>query len=133
MGILLTITGNPTPWAAHKGFGRRAYNPRYHEKLEAQWQIKNQWKDRAIITNAVAVEFMFYMPIPSGATKKIREKMLSGTIYHVKKPDATNLQKFTEDVLKGIVIGDDNQVVKISSSKKYSETPMTEIRIEVLS
>jgi Holliday junction resolvase RusA-like endonuclease len=124
--------GNPTPWAAHKGFGRNAYNPRYNERLEAQWQIRNQWKDPAI-EKPVKVDFTFLMPIPSSASKKLREEILKGKTWHVKKPDATNLQKFMEDVIKGIVIIDDSQVVEISSRKKYSETPMTEIRIEVLS
>lgn len=72
------------------------------------------------------------MQIPLSASAKMKEKMASGEINHMKKPDATNLQKFMEDCIKGIIIADDNQVVKISSSKKYSETPMTEIRIEVL-
>lgn len=129
--IELKVMGTPVPWAAHKGFGRRAYNPRYNERLEAQWQIKNQWKNPAF-TGAVEVQFIFALEPPKGVSKKTREKMLSGEIKHMKKPDATNLQKFMEDCIKGIVIADDNQVVKISSSKKYSETPMTEIRIEVL-
>lgn len=124
--------GTPTPWAAHKGFGRRAYNPRYQERLEAQWQLRSQWKNEPI-QHPVSVEFIFALPVPSSTSQKLRSKMLSGEIRHMKKPDATNLQKFMEDAIKGIVIADDNQVVKICSSKKYSETPMTEIRIEVLS
>ena len=130
--IELKVTGTPTPWAAHKGSGRRAYNPRYQERLEAQWQIKNQWRNEAIQT-AVRVEFIFALAVPKGVSKETRRKMLAGEIQHTTKPDATNLQKFMEDCLKSIVIDDDNQVVKISSSKKYSETPMTEIRIEVIS
>lgn len=129
--ITLKVMGDPTPWAAHKGFGRRAYNPRYAERLEAQWQLKNQWKSPAF-TGAVGVEFIFALEPPKGVSKKTRAMMLSGELKHVKKPDATNLQKFMEDCIKGIIIADDNQVVKITSSKKYSETPMTEIRIEEL-
>lgn len=131
MTIVLTVTGNPVPWAAHKGFGKRAYSPRYHEKIEAQWQLRNQWKTEAI-THAVSIEFMFSMPIPLSTSRKLRAAMIAGEARHMRKPDATNLQKFMEDAMKGIVIVDDNQVVKICSSKKYSTIPMTEIRIEVL-
>lgn len=116
MEYLLRIDGNPIPWAAHRGYGRRAYNPRYADKLRAQVQLRRQWQ-LSPIEKAVSIVFQFFFPVPGSYSQKKRKEMLSKYEVHVKKPDCTNLQKHAEDFLKGIVIKDDNQVVHIQSSK----------------
>lgn len=85
------------------------------------------------IATAVKVNFVFYLPIPKSTPKKLREQMLAGKVHHVRKPDATNLQKFMEDVLKGVLIVDDSQVVEISSIKVWAEYGKTEIYLEEVS
>jgi len=55
--------------------------------------------------------------------------MLVDYIHHLKRPDATNLQKFAEDCLKGIAIDDDSQVVEVYSKKMFGEKPMTVVKI----
>src|SRR5579859_7626013 len=127
--INLTIPGIPIPWKSHAGYGRRSYNPRFKEKQFAQYYIKEQWEEFAIgiITGAVAVHFLFHMPIPTSTSKKKKVEMLDGTIPHTKRPDCTNMQKFYEDCLKGIVILDDSLVKSVSSDKIYSEEPRTTI------
>jgi Holliday junction resolvase RusA-like endonuclease len=117
------------PWAAHKGYGRRAYNPRFKEKEFYQWQIKSQWNRVNPIASGVTLDFLFHMPIPVGTSKVKKRQMLSGMIQHTKKPDTTNLVKFAEDTLKKICIEDDSQVTKIIATKIYSETPKTVIKI----
>jgi Holliday junction resolvase RusA-like endonuclease len=69
------------------------------------------------------------MPIPKSSSKSSKESMASGLIPHVKKPDVSNLIKFAEDILKEIVIIDDNIVTKIVASKLYSDDPRTEITV----
>jgi Holliday junction resolvase RusA-like endonuclease len=75
----------------------------------------------------VALSFLFAFEPPKSTSKKKRDKMLSGEIRHVKKPDVSNCVKFTEDCLKGTVIYDDSQVVSIRAKKFYAEKAETKI------
>ncbi len=126
--ILLTIEGMPVSWKAHAGFGRRSFNPRYKEKEYYQWQIKSQW-NQDIILSPLRLEFTFHLPIPSGTSKVRRTQMLNGMVHHIKRPDTSNLVKFCEDCLKGIVMEDDSQVTVLLAEKIYSLTPKTLIKI----
>jgi Holliday junction resolvase RusA-like endonuclease len=130
--ILLQIDGIPVPWAAHQGYGRRAFNPKFKERSFAQWQLKAQYNQQAPLTTPVKIEFTFHMPVPEGTSKVRRLQMLNGRMHHMKRPDTSNLTKFCEDCLKGVVIEDDSQVVEIVSRKIYGEKPKTVIKIEAI-
>jgi Holliday junction resolvase RusA-like endonuclease len=119
----------PIPWKAHGGWGNHAYNPRHDEKLFYQLHIKNQYPENFPIATAVRTEYLFLMGIPSSYTKKKREYMLNDHVEHIKRPDTSNLVKFAEDCLKGIVFKDDSQVVEIHARKIYALIPSTIIKI----
>lgn len=70
-----------------------------------------------------------YMPIPKSATKEVKEKMRSSDIMPTVKPDCDNILKLVADALNGIAYDDDKQIVKMTVTKVYSETPCTEIYI----
>lgn len=123
----LVVNSIPVSWKAHKGFGKKAYNPRHGEKLETQWILKNQWKED-LLDKKIRILFLFYLPIPKSASKK-RRKLLLESAWHDQVPDATNLQKFMEDTLKGTVIKDDKKVVAISSEKRWADVGKTIIKI----
>lgn len=127
---MLEINHDPVPWAAHKGYGRRAYNPRFKEKQFYQWQIRAQYNRMEPIQGPVRLVCTFHMPIPKGISKTRKNQMLNGILHHITKPDCSNLIKFCEDTLKEIVISDDNQVVEIETRKIYSERPRTVILVE---
>lgn len=127
--ILLQIDGVPTPWASHKGIGRKSYNPRYKERSFAQWQIKAQYNQREPLQGPLWAEFIFHIPIPIGTSKARKIQMLNGMIFPQTRPDRTNYLKFIEDCLNGIVINDDAQIVAGPISKIYAETPKTIIKI----
>jgi len=129
--IRLIIDGDPVPWKAHGGYGRRSFNPRWKEKEYFQHKIEEQY-DGPLISSAVSLDTIFYVSIPKSASKKKRELMLSGGIRPTKRPDATNMRKFTEDCLNGTVLEDDSQVVNGCLQKWYSETPRTEIIVVAL-
>lgn len=122
----LNIKATPVPWAAHKGFGKRAYNPRRAEREEVQWLLKDQWKMEPI-KEALRLTFFFFLPLP----KKERNKY-DYMPCHTRKPDCTNLQKFMEDALKGIVFKDDSQVISVESHKYWTdkEEGMTKVIIQ---
>ena len=130
--IELRIDCNPVPWKAHGGYGRKSFNPRYAEKEYYQWQIKRQYASNNPIEGAVGILYHFYMPIPESASKKRKLEMMDSAIFHITRPDTSNLLKFAEDTLKGLVIKDDSQVVELTAYKKYAEHPRTEIKIFLL-
>jgi Holliday junction resolvase RusA-like endonuclease len=131
MGKVYVVEGEPVPWKAHKGFGKNSYSPNCDRKNVMRWDLRVQQEDAAVLTKPVRLEFIFYMPLPKGAKKSLVDQVQSGeVVYHDKRPDCTNLIKFAEDCLIGVVIKDDNQVVQTQAKKLYSMEPRTVIEVE---
>lgn len=95
-------------------------------KLSYQQQCNNKPYEKDVPLKA---EIAAYFPIPKSTSKKKREAMLNGEIYHTKKPDADNITKCILDALNGIAYYDDSQVVYIRCKKNYSDEPRAEIII----
>lgn len=127
------IQGQPVPWSAHRGYGRRSFNPKFKEKQYYQWQIRSQFNRENPIGGPVRLHISFYLPIPKGTSFIRRKQMLNGKSFHIKRPDLDNLNKFLEDCLKTIVFEDDSQVCEIVSKKIYGEIPKTVVQVEELS
>lgn len=125
------IPGVPTPWAAHAGFGRKSFNPRLKEKIYVHWHLKNQNLNNPVLTCPVRLHLLFLLPIPKNLVRSYQKHKEAGShLCHVRKPDVSNLTKFIEDCLKGIVISDDSLVCAIQSCKMYDENPRTIIEVE---
>jgi len=130
--LTYVIEGVPIPWKAHGGYGRKSFNPLYKEKQYCQWQIRAQHNQQAPVTSPIRLGLTFYLPIPKATSGIRKRQMLAGLMHHLKRPDVTNMQKFIEDCIKGIVIEDDAQVVEINAKKLYSDLPKTVINIDFL-
>lgn len=130
--IELEIKGKPQPWAAHKGYGRKSYDPRSDYKRTSRMQIRAQYKG-PVIEEAVLLCFFFYLPFPKSTSEKKASKILKDRMCHTSKPDVSNLTKCSEDCLKGIVIKDDAQVVAIKAYKEYATDPRTIIVVTLRS
>lgn len=126
--IRLIIDSVPVPWAAHQGFGRRSFNPRFKEKEYYQWKIKQKFSDKPFEC-PIRIQVFYMLPIPKSASKKKRIDMINNNERHTKKPDIDNLNKFLNDCLKEIVFVDDNQVFEMFSYKCYGEEPKTIVKI----
>lgn len=127
--IQLELFGDLTAWAAPRlGPHGIAYNPKSKEKELTRWQIKAIYRDNPL-AGAIQLDFTFYFPIPKGTSGIRRRQMLAHVILPCVKPDTTNLQKFYEDCLSGIVIDDDRFATDIASRKRYSERPGVLIRV----
>ena len=124
------VDGVPTAWSSHKGYGKRSYSLHTPKKQAFQRKIRQQY-DGPLFDSPISLSITFEMPIPESFSKKKRLK-IEAIPFHTSRPDLTNLQKFAEDCLSGIVISDDKIVVKTSSQKYYSKSPQTIIEIEVL-
>lgn len=122
------IPHKPTPWAAPSRRKGVWYNPRHAIKVRTQSLIRGQYNG-PLIDKICTLFFRFYFAPPKSARITQKAKMLANVIVPT-KCDLTNLQKFYEDCLKGIVLTDDRIVAKIDSSKWYG--PKDYVHITVL-
>jgi Holliday junction resolvase RusA-like endonuclease len=135
--IDIQIDGPPIAW---KRPGHRSirsnnkniaiiYDKQKKEKEKIRWQIKAQFKEEKF-TVPLLIDMTFRMPIPKSTSKPLRAQMLTGMIYHMKKPDIDNLTKFILDVMNDLVFVDDAQISTLYVRKVYSSCPSTLIRIK---
>jgi Holliday junction resolvase RusA-like endonuclease len=116
--IEIRINHDPVAWTAPRLGRGICYSPHSKYKEIFHAFICSQYKGEPI-KSYVQLDFTFLFPTPRSATKKNRELMQTGKLFPTKS-DLTNLQKFTEDCLKKIVIEDDRNVVEITSKKLYA-------------
>ncbi len=127
--ITIQLEGIPQAWSAPKVTRNgHTFSPKYQQKLDHQCLVRKQYTSDPVRW-AVCVEIYFYMPIPKSASKKTKEFIAAGIEHHTKKPDIDNLCKYAIDVIKEIVLLDDNQVCELRARKIYSDEPRTMIFI----
>lgn len=133
--ISLDLYGIPVPQIrprfARRGDYVHTYDPQDSLKKQFQWQIKSQYRDEPL-KMPLAMDIVFFMPIPKATSGIKKRQMLVGALHHDKRPDVDNLQKFILDCLNDIVIKDDSQIADIRARKVYSDKPGTSIRIRAL-
>jgi Holliday junction resolvase RusA-like endonuclease len=118
--VKIIIPGDPIPLARPRLGKNGVYDPQAELKEETYWEIRSLLGNRHLpLMGPLELQIVFYMKIP----KKNKD------IYHIKKPDLSNMIKFYEDAATGLLYKDDKQIVKITAEKKYDETPRTEITI----
>ena len=72
---------------------------------------------------------MHTLPYPQTILKKVLKNKFNETLFHIKRPDTTNLNKQMEDILTGIIYIDDKQVVEICGKKEYGIEVGTKIKV----
>lgn len=133
--IQFTVPGDPVPQGRPKFTTRgkfpRAYDPpksrAYKAKVAA---VAYKAMAGRMIMSPVCVTVDIYRPIQKSDSRKVHAAKASGEILPMVKPDIDNVFKAVTDALKGIVWQDDNQMCKAIISKKYSDTPRVEVKIE---
>lgn len=126
--IVYEIPGNPIALKRHRHVGKKCYDSQKKDKEVLQWHIKSLMKGLYAAHTALKLVIEYHMPIPKSYSKRKAEEALRGP--HTKKPDLSNLIKFTEDALNGIVWEDDSLISEIEARKFYSESPKTVFKIE---
>ena len=135
--IEFTVIGTPVgkgrpKFSTVNGFAV-AYTPKKTESYENLVKLSVQQQQRGLKPFdkdvPLQADIIAYFPIPKSTSKKKREAMLNGEIYHTKKPDADNITKSILDALNGIAYYDDSQVVYVRCKKSYSDEPRAEIII----
>jgi len=130
--ISIELFGQPVaqqrPRFARRGSGVACYDNQSKVKEGYKWQIKSQYRESPIKT-PIALDIIFFMPIPASTSGIKKRQMENGIIAHTKKPDIDNLQKFVLDCLNNLAFEDDSQIVEIRAKKIYSSKPGTTIRL----
>lgn len=122
------IPGKPIPLQRHRHDGKKCFDPQKKEKQQMQWHIKILTSGLFAAHGAIKLIVEYHMPIPKSYSRKRALECVGE--YHIKKPDLSNLIKFTEDALNGMVWEDDSIISHIEAKKFYSETPKTVFKIE---
>ena len=135
--IKIVLTGEVPSWkspiidwrrAQKANRDARAFNPEYKKMKHYRAMVQEQLPEGfELLTGAIQLSITHYRPIPKYLIKEVEEGD-----PHCKKPDLTNLTKFSEDCVKGFVFEDDNQVALTIMNKEYSLFPRTEITISEL-
>jgi len=73
-----------------------------------------------------------YKPMLKKFSKKKLAEAEEGTLRLVTKPDVDNYVKGIKDALNKVIWNDDSQVVDLTVSKFYSESPRVEVLVEKL-
>lgn len=126
--VELEIPGVPLVWKAPFVGSRGAWSVR----TPILGQLRNHLRETyegPILDEALAIDFIFVLPIPKSASKKMRHLMRTREVHPTIRKDRSNMLKFAEDVLKGVVIRDDCLIVDGRTMKIYGEEPMTIVRI----
>ncbi|QXZ11690.1 RusA family crossover junction endodeoxyribonuclease [Pseudomonas sp. AO-1] len=84
---------------------------------------------RDLITGPVMVELKIFVSVAASWSRKKTLEALHGLVMPTKKPDADNVLKAICDGINGIVFKDDVQVVNVSLSKRFGETPGVLVRV----
>jgi len=133
MSITFTIPGKPCAWQRARSNGK--------VRFDSPQQARNKNNIAAVAFEAMAgrppleealkVEIEAFFSWPKSVSAKKRAMPRAALCPSLK--DADNIAKLIGDALNCIVWADDRQIVDLSVSKRYDETPRTVVTVEVLS
>ena len=99
-------------------------------KKQVRMIAQQQYHDEPIAKgNPLILQVTFYRSIQKSLSKAEHERRLKGDILPFVKPDIDNYFKAVTDALTGVIWADDNQITDVKMSKRYSDSPRTEIII----
>jgi Holliday junction resolvase RusA-like endonuclease len=131
--ITVTIDGR----AVAKGRARftrsgRAYTPSSTRQYEThgKWAAALAMGNRPPLTGPVRLSALIELRIPASWSKHRRAAAILGEIRPTSRPDVDNYLKSALDVICGIVIGDDAQIVELTAKKKFGVDPKLVLLIE---
>ncbi|HWH86175.1 MAG TPA: RusA family crossover junction endodeoxyribonuclease [Pseudomonas sp.] len=133
--VSFVVPGEPVgkgrPKVSTIGGHARMYTPTKTANYEGKIAMVAQqaMTGRELIAGPVLMELRILLPVAASWSKKKTAEALAGEVMPTKKPDADNVLKAICDGINGIVFKDDVQVVNVSMSKRFSETPGVLVRV----
>ena len=67
---------------------------------------------------------------PKSKSNKVKQQMIDGEIFPLKKPDMDNIVKVVADALNGVAYHDDTQIALVIAKKVYSAVEGLDITVE---
>lgn len=130
LGTIYIFPDNPITLARPRFANGVVYDSQ--KKLRKQWQqaltvLKSQSKDPYYIHEPLSLSLILLFAIPRGYSKRQRLEHL-GRPYKA-TPDASNCQKWVEDVAEGILYENDKAIVETNVIKLYAPHGVTAFRV----
>lgn len=134
MTIQFTVPGKPVGKARPR-FTRtgHTYTPEattaYEQKVRAEYarQTKNfRFPDGV----PVRVQICAHYPVPASTSRKNADRMLTGELAPIKKPDWDNIGKIICDSLNGVAYKDDAQITRATVWKLYGAQPSVTVVLQ---
>ncbi|WBY48128.1 RusA family crossover junction endodeoxyribonuclease [Latilactobacillus curvatus] len=130
----LVIVGEPVaagrPRFSSRGGFVKAYDPKKSRDYKA---LIKQCFAKQIgskpLTGPLEVTIRIYRPIQKSISQKERARRLLNKVKPTVKPDVDNYIKIALDGLNGLAWVDDNQIIKITAIKYYSDEPKMEVEV----
>ena len=137
MKIKFEILGPPRPKGRPKFFRKGnfvgTYTPAKTREAEQNILIQAMpHRPATPIEQPIRLTMIFHMPIPTSFSRKKKGLAINKFLRPIKRPDLDNLAKI-KDALTKVFWIDDSIITEEHLYKYYSETPRTEIEIEVIS
>lgn len=132
MHFQILIPGKPIAKKRQRFARGRCYSDQAGETNAIKMLVQAEFRrfSREPLDGPVEAEFTFGFAPPESWSKKKRAQAITGELRHVVKPDASNLVKFYEDAMNGVVYRDDSQIDRIVGARKvYAEHWFTRIDI----
>lgn len=133
--IEFTVPGQPVAKGRPK-FSRqdgfvRAYTPEKTANYETLVKLAagEAMAGTAPMQGALSLMLRLYVAIPKSTTKRDRAAIEAGRFLPTKKPDLDNMLKAITDAMNGIVYLDDAQIVTVTVTKLYADTPRAEVSV----
>ncbi|NMZ78422.1 RusA family crossover junction endodeoxyribonuclease [Pseudomonas mandelii] len=123
--------GKGRPRVSTIGGHARMFTPKKTANYETLISMAAQqaMQGRELLAGPVLMELAIRVSVAASWSKKKTAEALQGLVMPTKKPDADNILKAICDGINGIVFKDDVQVVNVSLSKRFSETPGVTVRV----
>ena len=130
--LIYVVKGIPIPLCRPRySQGRRPWDSQREEKVKWGLQVEAQHGDRPLYEGPIHLDINFYFSPGNALLKRISQE--EGRVFHhYYRPDLSNLIKFVEDAITGIVYRDDCIIASIDAHKLYSTDPRTEFTISAL-
>ncbi|CAM4031502.1 RusA family crossover junction endodeoxyribonuclease [Ectopseudomonas alcaliphila] len=133
--VSFVVPGEPVgkgrPRVGKVGNHARLFTPKKTANYESLIAVVAQqaMAERELIAGPVLMELRIVLPVAASWSKKKAAAALAGEVMPTKKPDADNVLKAICDGINGIVFRDDVQVVNVSMSKRFGDTPGVSVRV----
>jgi Holliday junction resolvase RusA-like endonuclease len=133
--IKFTVYGTPVaqgrPRFSTQGGSPRAYDPKKSNDFKKYVKlVASQHRPESLLEGPLQLLVKVYKPTLQSFSKKKKVDAESGALRPVTKPDVDNYVKGIKDACNKVIWKDDSQVVELSASKWYSETPRIEVMVK---